>query len=147
MRRCGACKPANANFSWRILAAIAQNSKKECVMSKMEELLRQQAQIAAAIETEAVRARDEAAKGAAQAQYDMAVLMHFARGVPQNYVEAMKLYQLAAAQGLTEAQLNLGLMFENGQGTPEDFVQALRWYKQLKFDTSEHFFCNRRSPA
>ena len=30
-------------------------------MSKMEELLRQQAQIAAAIETEAVRARDEAA--------------------------------------------------------------------------------------
>ena len=99
-------------------------------MSKMEELLRQQAQIAAAIETEAVRARDEAAKGAAQAQYDMAVLMHFARGVPQNYVEAMKLYQLAAAQGLTEAQLNLGLMFENGQGTPEDFVQALTWYKQ-----------------
>jgi TPR repeat protein len=88
-------------------------------MSKMEELLRQQAQIAAAIETEAVRARDEAAKGAAQAQYDMAVLMHFARGVPQNYVEAMKLYQLAAAQGLTEAQLNLALCLKTGRAPPK----------------------------
>ena len=53
-------------------------------MSKMEELLRQQEQIAVAIEAEVVRARDEAALGAAQGQYEMAVLMHFARGVPKN---------------------------------------------------------------
>ena len=96
----------------------------------MEELLRQQEQIAVAIEAEVVRARDEAARGAAQGQYELAVLMHFARGVPKNYPEAMKLYKLAAAQGHTGAQLNLGLMFENAQGASEDFVQALNWYKQ-----------------
>lgn len=93
----------------------------------MEELLLEQERIAAAIEAEFIRARDEAAKGASQAQYELALLLHFGLGVPKDYPQAMRLYKLAAAQGISDAQHKLGLMFENGQGAQEDFVQALNW--------------------
>jgi len=50
------------------------------------------------------------------------------QGVPQDYVQAVKWYRLAAEQGVANAQVNLGVMYVNGQGVPRDYVQAVKWY-------------------
>jgi uncharacterized protein len=52
------------------------------------------------------------------------VLYEEGQGVPQDYAEAVKWFQLAADQGLAIAQNNLGAMYYNGQGVPQDYVQA-----------------------
>ena len=49
-------------------------------------------------------------------------------GVPENDVEAVKLYRLAAEQGYAPAQNNLGVMYEKGEGVPENDVKAYVWY-------------------
>jgi TPR repeat protein len=51
------------------------------------------------------------------------------QGVPQDYVEAVKWYRLAAAQEMAEAQVMLGLMYVGGQGVPQDYVEAVKWYR------------------
>ena len=53
----------------------------------------------------------------------------FGRGVAQDYVEAARLYRLAAEQGHADAQYNLGCLFKNGQGVAQDDVEAMRWYR------------------
>ena len=52
------------------------------------------------------------------------------RGVPQDYVEAIKWYRLAAEHGDAGAQLRLGSMYANGQGVPQDYAEAARWYSE-----------------
>ena len=49
-------------------------------------------------------------------------------GVPQDDVQAVKWYRLAADQGDADAQSNLGLMYANGRGVPQDHVQAHKWF-------------------
>jgi TPR repeat protein len=49
-------------------------------------------------------------------------------GVPQDYVEAMKWYRLAADQGDADAQINLGVMYAKGDGVPQDYVLAHMWF-------------------
>ena len=51
------------------------------------------------------------------------------QGVPEDDVEAVKWYRLAAEQGLAEARVNLGVMYDNGEGVPEDDAEAARWYR------------------
>ena len=43
-------------------------------------------------------------------------------GVPQDYIEAVRLYWLAADphQGYDKAQFNLGVMYDDGTGVPQD---------------------------
>ena len=55
------------------------------------------------------------------------VLLSNGRGVPQDYVEAVKWYRKAAEQGDASAQYNLGVMYYNGQGVPQDYIQAHMW--------------------
>ena len=50
-------------------------------------------------------------------------------GVPQDDVQAMKWYRLAADQGSASAQFNVGGMYDNGRGVPQDDVQAVKWYR------------------
>ena len=45
------------------------------------------------------------------------------------YVEAIKLYRLAAAKGYAKAQFNLGLSYVCGNGISVDKVEGLRWMK------------------
>ena len=45
-------------------------------------------------------------------------------GVPQDYVEAVKWYTLAAEQGDLISQFKLGVMYAQGQGVPQDYVTA-----------------------
>jgi hypothetical protein len=49
-------------------------------------------------------------------------------GVPQDYVEAVRWYRLAADQEVAGAQFSLGFMYATGQGVPQDDVQAHMWY-------------------
>ena len=49
-------------------------------------------------------------------------------GVPEDDVEAVRWYRLAAEQGHASAELNLGLSYEYGTGVPQDYVQAYMWY-------------------
>jgi hypothetical protein len=56
--------------------------------------------------------------------------MYFnAKGVPQDYAEALKWFQLAAEQGWGRSQGNLGYMYINGQGVPQDYAEALKWFQ------------------
>ena len=47
----------------------------------------------------------------------------------KNYIEAFRLWKLAAEQGNAEAQLNLGVMFEKGTGVPQDYKEAAKWFR------------------
>ena len=46
-------------------------------------------------------------------------------GVPQDFEEALKWYQLAADQGVARAQFNLGVMYSNGEGSPRKRQRGL----------------------
>jgi hypothetical protein len=51
------------------------------------------------------------------------------QGVPQNYVEAVKWFRLAADQGAAAAQYNVGHMYDKGYGVTKDDVEATRWWQ------------------
>ena len=51
------------------------------------------------------------------------------QGLPQDAVEAVRWYRLAAAQGNARAQFNLGVMCVGGEGIPQDYREAVRWYR------------------
>jgi TPR repeat protein len=50
--------------------------------------------------------------------------------VPENDVEAVKLYRLAAEQGYAPAQNNLGVMYEKGEGAATDCKEASLLFKE-----------------
>jgi hypothetical protein len=54
---------------------------------------------------------------------------YFGRGVAQDYVEAARLYRLAAEQGDARAQLKFGFLLSHGQGVAQDPAEAARWYR------------------
>jgi len=70
-----------------------------------------------------------AEQGDALAQYQVGLLHHKGRGVPQDDVQARKWYGKAAAQGQAKAQFSLGTLHFNGEGGPKDYQQALRWLR------------------
>jgi uncharacterized protein len=49
--------------------------------------------------------------------------------VPENDVEAVKWYRLAAEQGNVIAQYNLGNMYREGKGTLQNYAKALKLYR------------------
>ena len=49
--------------------------------------------------------------------------------MPQDYVEAARLYRLAAAQGSVVAHYFIGLLYHEGKGVPQDYVEAARLYR------------------
>jgi hypothetical protein len=50
-------------------------------------------------------------------------------GVPENNIEAVRWFRLAAEQGYDLAQFNLGNMYRDGDGVPENDVEAVKWYR------------------
>jgi uncharacterized protein len=68
-----------------------------------------------------------AEQGHADAQYDLGLMYQTGRGVPENYVEAVKWYRLSAEQGFAFAQLNLGLLYTGGDGVPENYLISYVW--------------------
>jgi len=68
-----------------------------------------------------------AEQGNAVAQFNLGVMYHHGRGVPQDDAEAVKWSRRAAEQGYAHAQAYLGLMYSLGQGVPQDYVEAHKW--------------------
>mgnify|MGYP006175848525 FL=1 len=67
--------------------------------------------------------------GNARAQFNLGLMYYIGAGVPEDNVEAVKWYRLAAGQGHAAAQLNFGLMYSNGEGLPQDNEEATRWFR------------------
>ena len=60
---------------------------------------------------------------------------------PQDDVEAVRWYRLAAEQGDARAQFELGFRYEAGRGVPQDDAEAIRWYRAAA-DQGEAFAQN-----
>jgi len=76
-----------------------------------------------------VALRKRAEQGVAQAQNDLGARYAEGRGLPQDYVEAVKWYRRAAEQGYAGAHYNLGNMYLLGNGVPQDDAEAMKWYR------------------
>jgi TPR repeat protein len=70
-----------------------------------------------------------AAKGDAQAQFDVGLMYSYGKGVKQDYAEAAKWHRPAATQGHPAAQAVLGNMYSTGSGVKQDYAEALKWYR------------------
>ena len=68
-----------------------------------------------------------AEQGDADAQFNLGVMYHEGKGVPQNDKTAVKWYRLAAEQGYADAQISLGAMYAFGTGVLKDYVYAHMW--------------------
>lgn len=72
---------------------------------------------------------ERAAKGDAQALFDLGICYRRGEGVPQDNSKAVEYYILAYEKGCSEAALNLGLMYGEGLGVKQDFEKAYELYK------------------
>ena len=73
---------------------------------------------------------ERAQKGNAHDQWNLGVMYDLGTGgFPQDSVQAVKWYRLAADQGNADAQRLLGGMYENGTGVSQDYFQAVKWYR------------------
>ena len=79
------------------------------------------------MELETLQQRAE--QGHADAQSRLGYMYDTGEGVPQDDVEAVKWYRLAADQGHDAAQYLLGVMYNSGRGVPQDYTQAFIWYR------------------
>lgn len=70
-----------------------------------------------------------AARGHADAQYQIGKLNEYGRGVPQSDSEAVKKYTSAANKGHAAAQYRLGILYDNGWGVIQNDFAAVQWYK------------------
>jgi TPR repeat protein len=52
---------------------------------------------------------------------------NYGKGVPKDYVEAVRWYRKSAEQGDAKAQYSLCDMYHEGQGLPQDDLEAARW--------------------
>ncbi len=67
-------------------------------------------------------------QGHAGAQSSLGLKYASGAGVPEDDVEAVRWFRLAAEQGHAGAQWLLGSMYGNGDGVPEDAVLAYMWF-------------------
>lgn len=65
--------------------------------------------------------------GDVSAQMILGDMFAAGEGVPQDYVEAVYWYRLAARRGIAKAQLSLGLLYSQGQGVEQDMAIAYQW--------------------
>ena len=72
--------------------------------------------------------RNHAERGDPHAQLLLGDMYAKGEGVPEDDIEAVRLYRLAAEQGDVSAQFSLGFMYDKGEGVAEDDVEALRWF-------------------
>jgi hypothetical protein len=74
--------------------------------------------------------KERAKKGDAEAQYLIGSMYRWGDdGVPEDPIEAMGWYGLAAKQGHAKAQYSLGVIYEEGEIVLFQSEEAIRWYK------------------
>lgn len=74
------------------------------------------------------RLEERAAKGEAEAQYQLALKYDNGRGVDVDKKKALDLYLKAAEQGHVKAQNNLAILYEKAEGTHVNLERAEYWY-------------------
>lgn len=67
--------------------------------------------------------------GVPEEQYALGNAYYRGSGVPKDYAEASKWYQLSADQGMAEARYMLGILNARGEGMPSDYLEAIKWYR------------------
>ena len=84
----------------------------------------------------------KAKQGDPKAQYSLAIMYQFGKGVPEDDRKAFKWTQLAAMQGYPKAQNNLGYMYDVGEGVAQNNMRAYVWKyfaaAQGELDAAEH---------
>ena len=74
--------------------------------------------------------RRDAARGNAEAQYNLGLCYMDGNGIAKNMTEAVKWFRKASEQGLAKAQLNLGICYEEGWGVAKNMTEAVKWYRK-----------------
>jgi uncharacterized protein len=74
--------------------------------------------------------QEQAEKGDAKAQYELANIYAKGEGVEKDLKKAVYWYEKAAEQGHSYAQYNLGLMYYKGLGVEKDFNTTRYWYEK-----------------
>ena len=73
--------------------------------------------------------KEQAEQGYADAQYNLGERYYRGYVIPQDYVEAVKWYTLAAEQGYARAQNSLGVMYRYGRSVVQDDKEAAKWHR------------------
>jgi beta-lactamase regulating signal transducer with metallopeptidase domain len=69
-----------------------------------------------------------AVMGDAEAQNKVGEMLHFSRGVKQNFAEALRWYLKAVEKKHGQASNHIGRIYLNGEGVPKNAVEACGWY-------------------
>jgi len=72
----------------------------------------------------------QAAHGDLDAQADLGSMYASGDGVPEDDVEAVRLFRMAAEGGLPRAQFYLACMYGGGKGVEKDLEAAASWYRK-----------------
>ena len=94
--------------------------------------------------TAAAKWREAAASGDLDAVVALAGLYEQGMGVPQDRMEAARLYRIAAEQDHRIAQLNLGEILATGRGVQRDVVSAYLWLA-LAANQGSHWAAEQRT--
>ena len=81
-----------------------------------------------------------AEQGSAAAQFNIGLLLRYAKGREANPRVAADWFQRAADTGFAPAQYELGEMYEAGEGVEQDVVQSYKWFKlaaEQKYDDAK----------
>ncbi|MEM6781157.1 MAG: peptidoglycan-binding protein [Pseudomonadota bacterium] len=74
---------------------------------------------------------DQAIKGVASAQHDLAAVYTAGRGgVEQDFTRAAFWFEEAANNGIANASYNLGVLNHQGLGVEQDLTKAMYWYRE-----------------
>ena len=79
---------------------------------------------------QAAACRIRAEQGDAKSQFALGAMYYYGKGVPKDYVEAVRWYRKSADQGFPQAQYALGFMYYYGYGVQRDRVQAGDLFQQ-----------------
>jgi TPR repeat protein len=73
---------------------------------------------------------EQAEKGNAVAQFNLAILYLTGRGVARDVPKSVEWHLKAAAQDLPAAEHGLGVIYYQGVGVKQDYGQALEWFRR-----------------
>jgi uncharacterized protein len=57
-------------------------------------------------------------------------MYEYGRGVPRDYVEALRWYRKSAEQGNAKGEYAVALMYHAGKGLPQDYSESARWCRK-----------------
>ncbi|MFZ6875173.1 tetratricopeptide repeat protein [Undibacterium sp. Di27W] len=71
-----------------------------------------------------------AAKGNADAQFNLGLMFLNGEGVPQDYKQALRWFEQSASKDNVRAQVNIGRMYAKGKGMLSNHGVAATWFKK-----------------